>query len=150
MNKYITKEDIKQIADELYEESLKAIKEDEIPISACLLFDYNGTKKIISHNKTKSDNTLAHAEISVINEALNITKTAYLDNASLFVTLEPCVMCMGAILKSNIKTLYYFVDNKIDGSLSYYHLHVDDKIKVITMDDERFIKLLQDFFKGKR
>ena len=147
----LTKEDIPNISDELSFDSIQASAEGEPPISACLFYNDNGfTKKKIRHNNTKSKISLAHAEVSVIVETLAELNRPYLNDASLFVTLEPCPMCMGAILKTKIKRLYYFADDVKEGSLSYYHFPIDGKIEVIKILDDRFENLLKDYFKNLR
>lgn len=147
----MTSEDIKSIADELYLDCLKASGEGELPISACLFYNDNGVmKKKINHNHTKSSISLSHAEVAVIVEALADINRPYLDDAILFVSLEPCPMCMGAILKTKIKKLYYFADDIKEGSLSFYHIPTDGKLEVIRVEDSRFDKILSSFFKDKR
>ena len=81
--------------------------EHEIPIG-CVIVD-NKTGKILakSCNKTiKSNNSLQHAEIICINRALKKLSTNRLTNCSMYITLEPCIMCAGAIMLSKIDRLY--------------------------------------------
>lgn len=89
-------------------EAIKAAISDksEIPVGAVLVKD----KEIIcTSNNTiiKNNNPLCHAEINVINEALKKLDVMYLNECELYVTLEPCVMCMGAILNARVGRLYF-------------------------------------------
>lgn len=93
-------------------EAIKANKKGEVPIGAVVVL--NG--KIISkaHNKReKSKCAVDHAEILAIKKACKKLKDWRLENCEIYVTLEPCLMCFGAILNSRIKKLVYGAsDNK--------------------------------------
>lgn len=87
-------------------EAVLAYHENEIPIGAVIVVD----GKIISkaHNKKESfQDPTAHAEIIVIKEASKILKSWRLKGATLYVTIEPCLMCLGAIIHSRIDTLVF-------------------------------------------
>lgn len=90
----------------------KAERKKEIPIGAVIV--KNG--KVISkayNNREKSQNAINHAEIIAIKKACKKLKSWRLENCEIYVTLEPCLMCYGAILNSRIKTLYFGAkDNK--------------------------------------
>lgn len=94
-----------------------AMRKGEVPVGA-IIFD-SSTKQIISraHNMVEEiNNPLMHAEIIALNEAFKIKKSKYLVDCYIYVTLEPCIMCMNAIIKSRVAKLYYSVrDNKIYG-----------------------------------
>ena len=98
--------------------------EHEIPIG-CVIVD-NKTGKILakSCNKTiKSNNSLQHAEIICINRTLKKLSTNRLTNCSMYVTLEPCIMCAGAIMLSKIDRLYIGCLSKKTGAvISNIHL----------------------------
>ncbi len=85
----------------------KAKSEDnEIPVGAVIVKD----NKIIANGRNsmiKDKNPTHHAEINAINEALQKLDTMYLDECDLYVTLEPCVMCMGAILNTRVRRVYF-------------------------------------------
>lgn len=86
----------------------QAFAADEIPVGA-VIFNSN-TFEIIAaaHNETVAKrNPLAHAEIVAINQALSRTKAKLLNGYSIFVTLEPCAMCAGAISWARLDNLYY-------------------------------------------
>jgi tRNA(adenine34) deaminase len=87
-------------------EAVKAAAEDEVPVGAVIVME----NKILcrAHNrKEKRNDATAHAEIIAINKACKKTGNWYLDGAELYVTLEPCAMCAGAIINSRISKLYY-------------------------------------------
>ncbi len=84
----------------------KAYKKQEIPIGAVIVL--NGKIIATGYNKReKKRNALCHAEIIAINKACKKLKNWRLNNCEIYVTVEPCIMCLGAIYNSRIKALYY-------------------------------------------
>lgn len=84
----------------------RALKEGEVPIGAVVVLD----GKVISrgHNRrTKRQIATAHAEIEAIEKACKKLGSWRIPECELYVTLEPCPMCMGAVLNSRIKKVYY-------------------------------------------
>lgn len=144
----MTKEQLKNILDNLYIYTKEAVEKKEVPVAACLVIN---DKTIYSYNHVEKNNDpFSHAEIEVIKEGLKETDSRYLKNSTLIVTLEPCLLCMGVILKTGIENLYYIMDDKDKGSLSYYHVFVDDVLKVHQIEDSRFTDLFSSFFKSLR
>lgn len=87
-------------------EAKKAAREDEVPVGAVIVLD--GKILCRAHNrKEKRNDATAHAEIVAINKASKKLQNWYLDGAELYVTLEPCAMCAGAIINSRIGKLYF-------------------------------------------
>lgn len=87
-------------------EAEQAFEEDEIPVGAVVVHN----NKIIGrgYNQVeKLKDSTAHAEMLAITAACNHLKEKFLDQCDLYVTLEPCIMCTGAILSSRIKNLYF-------------------------------------------
>lgn len=83
----------------------KSLLTDDVPVGAIILKD----KKIISkgfNTIEKNKNTIQHAEINAINKAIRKLKVKNLDSCDIFVTLEPCPMCAGAIVLSRIKNVF--------------------------------------------
>ena len=84
-----------------YQEAEKALEADEIPIGAVVVCN----NKIIAraHNQTETLNDVtAHAEMLAITAAANALGAKYLDECTLYVTLEPCPMCAGAMVMSRV------------------------------------------------
>lgn len=129
------------------EEAKKAILYDEVPVGAIIVFE----DKIISKsfNKKNIDNIATyHAEIIVIEEACKILGTWYLDECTLYTTVEPCMMCTGAIIQSRIKRVVYGTNNDAFGYLSKL---INPKIQITSgiLKDECSI-ILSEFFQNKR
>lgn len=96
-------------------EAKKAEKKDEVPIGAVLV--YNGKVVAKAFNKVeKTQVATKHAEIVVIEKACKKLKSWRLDGFELFVTLEPCPMCAGAIANARIKKVYFGAYEKKSGS----------------------------------
>ena len=88
------------------EEAKKALDMSEIPVGAVIVKDNIVIAK--GHNTRESlQNSLAHAEIAAINQACLNLNNWRLDGCDLYVTLEPCPMCCGAILQARIKSVYF-------------------------------------------
>ena len=90
-------------------EAFKALKK-EVPVGAVIIDDQD---KIIArgHNLIETKNNATnHAEKIVIEKALKLKKTRYLNNCDLWVTLKPCEMCLGIIKLVRIKRLFYGAD----------------------------------------
>ena len=89
-----------------YKQAEKAKEKDEVPIGAVIVKD----GKIISKGYNLVENTnkaTAHAEIIAIDKACKKLKSWRLDGAEIYVTLEPCAMCAGAIANARIKKVYF-------------------------------------------
>ena len=88
------------------QEAIKAEKDDEVPVGAVLVKD--GLVIAKAHNQPISTNdATAHAEIQLIRAAGKKLKNYRLTETSLYVTLEPCAMCLGAIMHARIKRIVY-------------------------------------------
>lgn len=120
----------------------KAKRKNEVPVGAVIVKD----NKIISsaYNKVnKKNNILNHAEIIAIKKASKKLKNWRLDGCTLYVTLEPCLMCREIIRKSRIDKVYFFVkQNGYD---------TENLPKYEKLEDNRlFFAELQQFFKKRR
>jgi len=140
---------------EAYTEAQKIQLNGEVPVGAIVVHD----KEIIlrTHNlvETNKDPT-AHAEILALREASSILNTNRLTEIQLYVTLEPCAMCAGAILLANIQRLIFGAyDDKIGAVGSLYDIirtpAYETDIEVVggIMQDE-CSALLKSFFSNKR
>lgn len=137
------------------EEAKKAFAEDEVPIGCVIVKDDQVLAK--AHNlKEQKKLSLAHAEILAIKEACGKIGLKYLVDCDLYVTLEPCMMCMGAIIQSRVKNVYYATaDPKGGSAMSVINVAAIPKLnhypKVYQgMMQEEAQNLLKDFFKAKR
>lgn len=87
-------------------EARKAYDQHEVPVGAIVVKD--GTIIGRGHNTKEQDNAVTgHAEINAMQEAAHHLNSWRLDGCTIYVTLEPCAMCAGAIMQSHIKTVYY-------------------------------------------
>lgn len=84
----------------------KAGKQKEVPVGAVVVC--NNKVIAMGYNKReKKQNAILHAEIIAINKACKKLKSWRLDDCEIYITLEPCCMCTGAIINSRIKTVYF-------------------------------------------
>ena len=135
---------------EAYKEALLAYEADEVPIGAVIVA--NG--KIIGrgHNLTERLNDVtAHAEMQAFTSASNSLGAKYLQNCTLYVTVEPCVMCAGASYWTQISRIVYgAVDEKRGySSLNKRILHPKTEVLSGIMAQE-CATLMKDFFLKKR
>lgn len=133
-----------------------AEKKGEVPVGAILL-DKDGKLLSVGINLRESyQNPLFHAEMVAISRASKKIKNWRLVGAHLIVTLEPCVMCAGAIVQSRIKNLTYgLADKKGGGVESLYSIPQDKRLnhRVATcelLESDESIRLLKNFFNKKR
>lgn len=130
-----------------YEEAKKAYDLDEIPVGCIIIKD----GIVISsgyNNKEITNNCLKHAEIIAIDEACSKMCSWRLDDCVMYVTLEPCMMCLGAIIESRIKKVYYGTSN--NNEQMYDKSVILNKIEFINMNNDECSLILSDFFKNKR
>lgn len=100
------------------DEAKKSAKAGEIPVGAVIIYD--GKPLATGQNRTRRDNDpTAHAEIVAIRQAARINQNFRLSECDLYVTLEPCAMCAGAIAESRIKRLYFGADDPKSGGTSH-------------------------------
>lgn len=130
-----------------------AKKMKEVPVGCVIIKDNVVISK--AHNKVMKENSsIFHAEIIAIKRAGRKLKDFRLEECTMYVTLEPCLMCLGAILNSRIKRLVIScMDIKRKDSLMLDNLLFELNSKLIVqkgvLEDES-LKLLQDFFKDLR
>ena len=130
-------------------EAQKAFEADEVPVGAVIVID----NKIISraHNLTERLNDVtAHAEMQAITSAAKFLNGKYLIGCSLYVTLEPCVMCFGAIYLSQLSRIVFAAG---DPKRGYQQAKITPNPKVTVsggiMESES-VELLNKFFYSKR
>ena len=96
--------------------------------------------------KEKSKNVIKHAEIIAISKACKKMKNWRLEDCQIYVTMEPCMMCSGAIYQSRIKKIIYGVKNE-----KYGFTNSLKNVKIISqICEEECKKMIQTFFKKRR
>lgn len=135
---------------EAFKEAQKAFEKDEVPIGAIIVCN----NKIIAraHNMTEELNdTTAHAEMLAITAAENYLGSKYLNECSLYVTLEPCVMCAGASYWSRLAKVVYGASDERYGYKKAGDKLFHPKTEIISgLMAEETGELLKTFFKRKR
>ena len=131
-------------------EARKAYERGEIPIGAVVVCK----ERIIAraHNLTEAlTDVTAHAEMQAITAAASTLGGKYLNECTLYVTVEPCVMCAGAIGWAQLKCLVYGAEDEKRGYLRYAPQALHPKTEVISgvLADE-CAALMKDFFTAKR
>jgi len=128
-----------------------AFAKDEVPVGAVIVCEGKIIAKSFNQNISLND-PCAHAEILALKRAAEVKNSPRLDDCDLYVTLEPCTMCLGAISWARIKSLYFGAGDEKFGAitngviLKNYH-----KPEIYSgINEEESKKLLQDFFKSKR
>jgi len=136
-------------------EAQKAYAKDEVPVGAVIVM--NGEIIGAGHNCRESDNDpTMHAEIVAIRAASRQLKSWRLSGCDLFVTLEPCPMCAGAIIQSRIdRVVFGAFDPKAGCAGTLYNLLSDTRFNhraeiVSGVSEEECADLLRRFFKDKR
>ena len=137
-----------------YNQAQKAFKEDEVPVGCVIVKD----NKVIAraHNKKERKNSAVfHAEIECINKATKRLNNWNLTGCDMYVTLEPCMMCTGAIINSRIDNIYFGCKDPKGGALvsniklnKIKNLNHYPNIKELYSEECSLI--LKEFFKKKR
>ena len=144
----------KYMLEALKEASLAAL-EDEVPIGCVIVKDGEIIAK--AHNqRDKTNNPLGHAEVLAIKKASEILKDWQLVNCELYVTIEPCLMCAGAIIQSRIKRVIYGAPDLKGGAfgssinvLEASNInHYPEVVKGVL--EEECTSIIKKYFKGKR
>lgn len=129
------------------EEAKKAYELDEIPVG-CVIFRENEIVGCGYNKKESESNAILHAEIIAIDEACSKLRTWRLDECCLYVTLKPCMMCMGAIIESRIKKVYYGTEN--NNKQMYDFDKISKLVSLYNLENMECSEILSDFFKKKR
>ena len=136
-------------------EAKKAELIDEVPIGAVIVKD--GKVIARAHNKKESENQATrHAEIEAIEKATKKVNNWWLEDCDIYVTLEPCAMCAGALINSRLRNIYFGAYDKKAGCCgSLYNLPEDTRfnhrLKVEGgILEEECASLLTNYFKKKR
>ena len=135
-------------------EALKSEEAGEVPVGAVVVKD----GEIIARGRNRREegkNALYHAELEAINNACKALGGWRLFDCDLYVTLEPCPMCAGAIINSRIKTVYFGAYDKKAGSFGtvadFNRIPYNHKPEIMGgIMEEECSKMLSDFFKKLR
>lgn len=134
----------------------KALLLDEVPVGAVLV-DNNSSKILSSkHNLMNLDNnSISHAEILLINDVCKKNNSRYLQDTSIFITLEPCAMCSAAISEARIKRIYFGAFDQKKGSLESIMNIYNKKNFFIPevyggINENECSEILKNFFRNKR
>ena len=140
---------------EALKEARKAFEKEEVPVGAVVV--HKGRIVARGHNQVEClKDPTAHAEMIALTSAANYLNSKWLNGASLYVTIEPCSMCAGAMVLSRIKNLYFGARDPKTGACGSItdivnHKKLNHRIKVKSgILKEECGSLLVDFFKKKR
>lgn len=136
-------------------EARKAEIKDEVPIGAVIVKDGKVLSK--AHNQMeKTQRATAHAEILAIEKACKKLKSWRLDGADIYITLEPCPMCAGAIVNARLSNVFFGAKEQKSGCAeSKYPILSDSGLNHKTaftggIEEEVCSSLIKKYFKGKR
>lgn len=149
-----------KIKDDIYfmnlalKEAKKAYNNDEVPVGAVLVIN----NQVVSrgyNNRQKNKDVLGHAEIIAIKKATKKLDAWILEGATLYVTLEPCLMCAGVILQSRIKRVVYATNEPkfgvVESKMKIFDEKFNHQVELTKgVLQEESSNLLKEFFKHKR
>ncbi|MFL3000887.1 MAG: nucleoside deaminase [Cytophagales bacterium] len=123
-----------------------AYNEEEIPIGAVIVHENTIISK--GHNQCqKLNDSTAHAEMIAITSAQNKIGSKYLNDCELYITLEPCMMCSGAIYLSKLSKVIYALDDKEKGYIRKSKEKINKKLLIESnVFEDESKKLLESFF----
>lgn len=144
-----------RMMEEAIKQAKKAYKEGEVPIG-CVV-SCNDKIIVRTRNSKIADNdSTAHAEMKAIKRAQKVLGTKYLYDCTLYVTVEPCAMCAGALINARVGKLVYGVKEPKTGCCgSLYNLICDERMNhrvesVEGVKKEECEKIMKDFFAERR
>ena len=139
----------------LYEANI-ALNNNEVPIGGILV--HNKTNEVIfrSYNKiNQKKNAIYHCELDIIINSCKKLSKKYLNNTSIFITLEPCIMCASAISEVHIEKIYFGAYDEKNGGIEKYQLALQRKNAFRPevyggIMENKCKELLKNFFRGIR
>ena len=153
--------DRKSTADNAYwmglalQQAKQAGQQGEVPVGAVVVVEHRLIAAAGNSSISLADPT-AHAEILALRQASKLLNNYRLPKASLYVTLEPCIMCMGAVMHARIERLIYGADDpKTGAARSVYQIGQDNRLNhhldiTANILAEECAQLLKNFFKERR
>lgn len=134
-------------------EATKAFEADEVPIGAVIVMNQKIISRGFNQVETLNDST-AHAEIIALTSAFNFLGSKYLPEATIFVTIEPCTMCCGALYWSKIGKVVYGAEDPKHGGLSLHNSSkklLNPKTEIVKdVLPKECLMLMKEFFSKKR
>ncbi len=134
------------------QEARRAFEEDEVPVGAIIVMKERIIARGYNQVEKLTDST-AHAEIIALTAAFNFLGSKYLPEATLYVTLQPCLMCSGALYWGKIGRIVYGAEDEKNGykrvAGEQTPFHPKTTVKAGVLQDE-CAQLMKDFFKAKR
>ncbi len=136
-------------------EAEKAFSEDEVPVGTVIVYE----DKIIARGYNQIErlgDPTAHAEMLALTSATNFLQTKWLSEVSVYVTIEPCSMCAGALVLARVKNLYFGAKDPKTGACGSVvnivnHRKLNHRIKVKSgILEKECGSLLKEFFRKKR
>ena len=131
-------------------EARKAMEEDEVPVGAVIVSNNRIIARAYNQVEKLKDPS-AHAELIAITAACAGLGAKWLNQCTMFVTLEPCLMCAGAIYWSRMGRLVYGASDDLHGFMRYGKTLLHPKTKLeFGIHHEECAQLMKSFFQGKR
>lgn len=147
----------KKFLNQAVEFAQKAYDQDEVPVGAVVV---DGSGEVIAFGWNcveQNQNQVKHAEMTVLQDAAKAKGAWRLDDCTLYVSLEPCLMCLGAIYLFRIKRLVYGASSPLFGAVlknletdSLFRVYKNFSLEIEYLESEASSGLLKKFFKEKR
>jgi len=140
---------------EAIKQAKKAAEEDEVPVGAVIALENKMIARAYNQVETLKDPT-AHAEMIAITQATNFLGQKWLHQCHIYVTIEPCSMCAGALVLSRIKRIYYGAADPKTGACGSvvdlaHHPQFNHRMEVYSgLLKEACTEMISDFFRNKR
>jgi tRNA(adenine34) deaminase len=137
-------------------EASLAVGEDEVPVGAVIVSFQRGVLAQTHNQREQLHDPTAHAEMIAITQAANALRSWRLEDCALYVTLEPCPMCAGAIVQARLPLVVYgCADPKAGACHTLFQITSDPRLNhraqvIGGVLEERCAALLSDFFAAKR
>ncbi|MCD4677009.1 MAG: tRNA adenosine(34) deaminase TadA [Desulfobacula sp.] len=137
-------------------EAKKAADIDEVPVGAVIVDKNNDVIGYGYNRPISSNDPTSHAEINALRMACQVLNNYRLTDTTLYVTIEPCIMCMGAIIHARIRRVVFGAKDPKWGAAGSLYTMADDKRLnhhpeiVSGIYEEKTKQLIKDFFKNKR
>lgn len=133
-----------------YKEAQKAMDDEEIPVGAVVVSNWQVVAKAYNQTEKLNDST-AHAEILALTAAMSYLGNKYLPECTIYITLEPCIMCAGALRWAQVGKVIFAAEDLKHGFMRYGKelLHPKTKLEYGILQ-QPCADLLSSFFKGKR